>query len=253
MTEENSTPTNLRSLMIMEVIGLSDRALTVTEINEHVNLPKQTVYRLVKTLETEGFLLREGSSNSFRPSRRSRLIGAGLLHASRVHITRHQILLDVAAEVKETVNFVIPQETGMHYLDRVETDWPFRIQMPRGFNVPFHCTASGKTFMASLSKSAREKFIAGLSLEAHTHNTHTTADNLLKNLKLNAKRGFALDDEEFVEGMVAAAVPVTDNKGRFVAALAVHGPKQRLSIAQATAYVDCLHSAADRLKHAVFS
>jgi DNA-binding IclR family transcriptional regulator len=125
--------------------------------------------------------------------------------------------------------------------------------MPRGFNVPFHCTASGKTFMASLSKSAREKFIAGLSLEAHTHNTHTTADSLLKNLKLNAKRGFALDDEEFVEGMVAAAVPVTDNKGRFVAALAVHGPKQRLSIAQATAYVDCLHSAADRLKHAVFS
>jgi len=81
------------------------------------------------------------------------------------------------------VNFVIPQETGMHYLDRVETDWPFRIQMPRGFNVPFHCTASGKTFMASLSKSAREKFIAGLSLKEHTQNTHTTADSLLKNLK----------------------------------------------------------------------
>jgi DNA-binding IclR family transcriptional regulator len=181
------------------------------------------------------------------------LIGAGLLHASRVHITRHQILLDVAAEVKETVNFVIPQETGMHYLDRVETDWPFRIQMPRGFNVPFHCTASGKTFMASLSKSAREKFIAGLSLKEHTQNTHTTADSLLKNLKQNAKRGFALDEEEFVEGMVAAAVPVTDHKGRFVAALAVHGPKQRLSLAQATACVDCLHSAADRLRHAIFT
>ena len=38
MTEENSAPTNLRSLMIMEVIGLSDRALTVTEINQHVQL-----------------------------------------------------------------------------------------------------------------------------------------------------------------------------------------------------------------------
>ena len=252
MTRENSTPTNLRSLMIMEVIGLSDQALTVTEINQHVQLPTQTVYRLVKTLETEGFLLREGSSNRFRPSRRSRLIGAGLLHASRVHITRHQILLDVAAEVKETVNFVVPEETGMHYLDRVETDWPFRIQMPRGFNVPFHCTASGKTFMASLSKSAREQFVAGLRLNAQTPNTHTTAESLLKNLQLSAKRGFALDEEEFVEDMVAAAVPVTDHKGRFVAALAVHGPKQRLSIAQATDYVGCLQSAADRLTQAIF-
>ena len=239
--------------MIMEVIGLSDQALTVTEINQHVQLPTQTVYRLVKTLETEGFLLREGSSNRFRPSRRSRLIGAGLLHASRVHITRHQILLDVAAEVKETVNFVVPEETGMHYLDRVETDWPFRIQMPRGFNVPFHCTASGKTFMASLSKSAREQFVAGLRLNAQTPNTHTTAESLLKNLQLSAKRGFALDEEEFVEDMVAAAVPVTDHKGRFVAALAVHGPKQRLSIAQATDYVGCLQNAADRLTQAIFT
>jgi DNA-binding IclR family transcriptional regulator len=53
--------------------------------------------------------------------------------------------------------------------------------------------------------------------------------------------------------MVAAAVPVTDHKGRFVAALAVHGPKQRLSLAQAEACVDCLHSAADRLRHAIFT
>ena len=246
-------PTNLRTLLVLEVLGLSDRPMSPTEINHEIGLPKQTIHRLCTKLELEGFLAREADGKKLRPTRRTRLMASGILHASRDHIARRQVMQRVAEDVGETVNFVVPDSGGMIYIDRIETDWPFRIQMPRGFNVPFHCTASGKTFMASLSKSAREKFIAGLSLEAHTHNTHTTADSLLKNLKLNAKRGFALDDEEFVEGMVAAAVPVTDNKGRFVAALAVHGPKQRLSIAQATAYVDCLHSAADRLKHAVFS
>ena len=253
MTTENSTPTNLRSLMIMEVIGLSDQALTVTEINQHVQLPTQTVYRLVKTLETEGFLLREGSGNRFRPSRRSRLIGAGLLHASRFHIARHQILQDVAAEVKETVNFVVPEETGMRYLDRVETDWPFRVQMPRGSNVPFYCTASGKTFLASLSKSARAKFVAALNLKNLTDNTHVDAASLLEDLRLCKQRGYALDREEFFDGMVAAAVPVTDQAGRFIAALAVHGPKQRISIERAIGYVSCLRKAAIRLQDAVLS
>ena len=45
---------------------------------------------------------------------------------------RRQILLDVAQEVGETVNFAVPRETGMDYLDRVETGWAFRIQLPTG-------------------------------------------------------------------------------------------------------------------------
>lgn len=246
-------PTNLRTLLILEIVGRSDHALTPTEINEQIGLPKQTVHRLVSTLESEGFLIREADGKHFRPSRRLRLIGAGLLHASRSHITRHQILQAVSDQVKETVNFVVPEDTGMHYLDRIETDWPFRIQMPRGTNVPFHCTASGKAFMASLSKPARQKFVAGLTLNSLTLNTHTSAATLLEDLAICARRGYALDDEEFMEGMVASAVPITDSRGRFVAALAVHGPAQRLSLEQAVDNVQILLRSANQLTEAVFS
>ncbi|MCP5086553.1 MAG: IclR family transcriptional regulator [Rhodobacteraceae bacterium] len=253
MTGKSRIPTNLRTLLILEVVGHSDRALTPTEINEQIGLPKQTVHRLVSTLEAEGFLIKEHASNGYRPSRRLRLIGAGLLHASRFHITRHQILQDIADQVKETVNFVVPEETGMHYLDRIETDWPFRIQMPRGSNVPFHCTASGKSFMASLSKPARSRFVAGLNLKALTKNTHTDEQSLLADLAVCAKRGYSLDAEEFMEDMVASAVPVTDGKGRFVAAIAVHGPKQRLSLDQTENYTEILMDGAQKLKAAIFS
>ena len=81
-----------------------------------------------------------------------------------VHVARHQILKDVAAKTRETVNFVVPQDNGMHYLDRVETDWAFRVQLPRGSNVPFHCTASGKIFMSSLKKAVRISFVDALIL-----------------------------------------------------------------------------------------
>lgn len=253
MTEENRIPTNLRTLLILEVIGRSDRAMTPTEINHQIGLPKQTVHRLVATLEAEGFLSKEVDGKRYRPTRRSRLLGAGLLNASRFHITRHQVLQDVASQVQEAVNFVVPEESGMHYLDRIDTDWPFRIQLPVGTNVPFHCTASGKTFMASLSKSARQKFVMGLQLEKLTDKTHVSPETLLADLALCVKRGYALDNEEFMDGMVAIAVPVTDIHNRFVAALAYHGPSQRMSLELAEERIGILFRAADTLKASLFS
>jgi len=245
--------TNLRTLLILEVIGRSDRALTATEINHDIGLPKQTIHRLIATLETEGFLTREADGKHYRPSRRLRLMGAGLLHASRFHITRHQIMQTLASHLSEAVNYAVPEETGMHYLDRIDTDWPFRIQLPVGTNVPFHCTASGKCFMSSLSKRAREKFVSGLNLEQLTAKTITTPTALLDEIALTAKRGYALDDQEFMDGMLAMAVPILDERKRFVAAIAFHGPTQRLNLAEMEKHKTLLINSAASLQEAIFT
>ncbi|MEM9971554.1 MAG: IclR family transcriptional regulator C-terminal domain-containing protein, partial [Pseudomonadota bacterium] len=132
-------------------------------------------------------------------------------------------------------------------------DWPFRVQFPIGSNVPFHCTASGKTFMASLPPKARRSFVEGLDLSTQTTKTHTSPDTLLDDLRSIAKRGFALDEQEFIEGMVAIAVPVHDAAGRFFAALAFHGPVQRIDIDGAIARKDILVDGARRLTNVLFA
>lgn len=245
-------PTNLRTLLLLEALGQGERAMTPTELNVSVGLPKQTVHRLCSTLETEGFLVRDIDGKGFRAARRARLMGAGLLHAGWANIARHQVLRQLAQEVGETVNFVIAEGPGMRYLDRVDTDWSFRIQLPVGTNVPFHCTASGKVFMASLTPKSRKAFVASLDLKSHTATTLTTEEALLAELKIVAKQGFAEDNEEFLDGMVALAVPVKDGRGRYVASLAVHGPTQRTTLVQARTMQPKLQDAADRLREALF-
>ena len=71
---EDRIPTNLRTLLILEVLGRSDRALSPTEINQSIGLPKQTIHRLCAKLEHEGFLAREEDGKKLRPTRRSRLM-----------------------------------------------------------------------------------------------------------------------------------------------------------------------------------
>ena len=253
MPETSRIPTNLRTLLILEVLGRSDRAMTATEINEQLDLPKQTVHRLCTTLEENGFIVRQGSSRRFRVARRLRELGSGILHNSRDHMARRQILEDVARKVGETVNYVVPEASGMSYLDRVETDWAFRIQLPIGTHVPFHCTASGKCFLASLRPRAREKFVAALALERMTGATHSEPGPLLDELNQVARNGYSLDREEFLDGMVAIAVPVTDDAGRFVAALAFHGPTPRITLESAIDRKDVLQDAARRLSAALFT
>lgn len=252
MTSEERIPTNLRMLLILEVVGRTDKPMTPTEINAELGLPKQTVHRLCSTLEAEGFLTRSSDGKRMKPARRLMNMGAGLVQSSRDHFIRHQIIENVARQVREAVNFVVPQESGMHYLDRVDTDWAFRIQLPVGTNVPFHCTASGKSYMASLPPAARRAFVMGLDLKPLTDKTHTNSITLLEELTETRKRGYSIDNEEFMDGMVALAVPVTDAQGRYVASLAMHGPSQRLSLEKAVSERSVLIEGAERIQSILF-
>jgi len=252
MAETKRIPTNLRTLLILEILGKNDRAMTATEINDQLGLPKQTVHRLCETLEENGFLSRLGNSKKFQVARRLRDLGSGLLHNSRDHIARNQILREVAQSVRETVNYAVPGNLGMNYLDRVETDWPFRIQLPIGTSVPFHCTASGKTFLASLAPKKRKALVASLNLEKNTPNTIGDAETLLDELGMVRKQGYSLDREEFIEGMVAIAVPVFDPNNRYVAAVAYHGPTQRMSLSEAIDRKEILQNAASKLSQVLF-
>ena len=249
---ESRIPTNLRTLLLLETLAASGKSMTATEMGKAVGLAKQTSHRLCVRLEAEGFITREGTSKRFVPARRLRDIASGLMFTSRRHIARHQVLEDLARQVGETINFVVPEAGGMSYLDRVETNWPIRAQLPVGTHVPFHCTASGKAFMASLPPRERRTFVGALNLNRHTSKTHVRPDTLLTDLAEIAQRGFSIDNEEFVEGMVALAVPVKDPRGRFIAALAMHGPMPRVTLRTAIARKEILAEGAARLSQTLF-
>ena len=243
---------NLRTFMILEVLGRADGPMTASEIHRALGLPKQTIHRLCNAMEAEGILVRDPGVRGLRPGRRARLIASGILSTAHAPIARHQVLMSIAREAGETVNLVVPQEKGMFYLDRVETDWPIRVQLPIGTHVPFHCTASGKVFMSSLKGPARAKLVANLSLERLTKNTITEPEALLREIEQVAAQGYAIDDQEFVQDMAAIAVPIYDAGGQFFAALAIHGPTQRFPASTALATKELLLQSAERLGGVLF-
>ena len=141
----------------------------------------------------------------------------------------------------------------MIYIDRVETKWPLRIQLPIGTNVPFYCTASGKMYLSMLKKAHLDRYLGSVKFEQLTPSTIMDKTTIHLEIRKTREQGFAQDNEEFMEGMVALAVPVTDPSGRYVASLAFHGPSQRLTLDKAISQKDVLLDGANRLQNILFN
>jgi DNA-binding IclR family transcriptional regulator len=246
----DQVPPNLRALRILEVLSEFSDAPTPTELNARLGWPKQTVHRLCQTLIKAGILEKHG--RRLYPGQRTNHLATGLANRAAGRVGCHQLLRQLANESGETVNFARPEPRGMNYVDRVETNWAFRVALPIGTHVPFHCTASGKLYMASLPAAQRRALLASLTLTPQTPNTYTDTAALAEELAAIRRLGYSLDREEFHEAMVAIAVPVTDDKGRFYAALAIHGPTQRFSLDNAMARRNSLLSYARRIGMLLF-
>ncbi|GAW34685.1 pca regulon regulatory protein [Roseovarius sp. A-2] len=237
-------PTNLRLLLVIEEIARAGVPVTPTDVNARLGLPKPTIHRLFATLEEEGFLQRDMDGRTYSPGPRLRTMAGGILSSLRIRTARQAILKRLSREIGETCNIALPDRDAMTYLERVETEWPLRIQLPIGTRVPFYCTASGKMYLSSLARTHLEKYLAATDLRARTANTLTDPEALIDEIRLVRDSGYALDREEFMQDMIALAVPVLDINGRLMATLSFHAPTQRFDIDRALGYLHQMREAA---------
>ncbi len=248
MKEDGELDRSVRVVVVLQEIAAASTPITANEIAERTEIPKATVYRLCDQLLGAGLIRRQLGGRGFVPAAGLVDLANAVLAGRATYMVRHAILASVARSIGETCNLVAPQGTSMVYWDRVETEWPLRLQLPIGTQVPFHATASGKMFLASVPESQCRALLDEVELQAYTERTLTSPKKLIGHLQDIRRQGFSLDNEEFIAGMTAVAVPVSDkNTGRYVASLAVHAPTSRMSLDIARGHVDTLRDAADRI------
>ena len=159
--------------------------------------------------------------------------------------------IELTNEIGETCGIAIPNGTEMIYYDRVQTDWPLQIHLQVGSHTPTWCTASGKLYLSSINRDRRLRLTKRLPLKQYTRNTIVDSDILEKELGLIRKTGIGTDNEEFVDGMVACAVPVLDRHGKLFACLFTHAPVIRKSLDELLGYVPMLTNAAMELSRLI--
>ena len=245
---ETEIPSNLKPLMVLEFAADHDGDLTLTEIADGLGLPKPTVHRLLHLLERHDFLRQVDGGRSYILGERAQILAVNVLGSRRAQTSRKQILLWLRDQLNETCTLVIPSDEGMRYVDRAEVDSPLRISFPVGSIVPFHCTASGKLYLSTLSKDEVRHLIEVAGLTQFSAETITSIDALEAELEVIRGQGFAIDHQEFLAGSIAVGVPVFDFKRRLSLILTVQAPIFRLPLDEVEGCLPVLREAANRLE-----
>ena len=247
MRDGGTQSTLIRGFTIVEKIVQADRPLSSAYLAEELDLPKATVHRICQQLEDEGLLQREPGGKRFTGGKRLRSLAMSTMSNSVLNAHRRSILQALSDEVGETCNLTVLDGNEIVYLDRIETNWPYRIHLPVGSHLPLHCTATGKLFLANMKPAARRRLINSLTLTRHTDMTITDPETLEAQLSKVADEGIGYDSGEFLEGLVSIAVPVIGEDNHMCFAIAIHAPSVRKSLDELRQYLPTLRHAAARM------
>jgi len=243
---DGDTPT-MRLFSLLEVIAEKDQFFSLQSLVEETGLPKPTLHRMLQQLESAGMLQRDGDGRQYSTGVRLRRLAENLLLNNTMHGARHIVLRQLVEEAGESGNITAFSGSEVVYLDRVETAAPLRFYLHPGSRVPVHASATGKLFLAQMSPLQRRRLLAHVPLERFTANTITDFEALEREVETVKRNGYALDNEEFLPGLLCVAVLVPVNGGHSNMGVAIQAPIMRLTPDKALHFLPALQRAAQAL------
>ena len=230
-----------KTIDVLDVLRQQPDGASLAAIAGGVGMPKPTVYRILSTLESRGYLER-GTGGSYRVSRklfeppRDSSVER-LLRVARPVMER---LVEVC---KETVNLGILDGGEVLVIETVESPQAVRMTSKIGNRRYPHSTALGKVLLADMDERTMLRIIQARGMPRFTPATIVTESSLIVELERVRVQGYALDNlENELDGRCVGA-PVLDAQRKVIAALSISGPLPRTTLARTRTFIKPLAEA----------
>lgn len=220
-----------RGLGILSLLAQAENSLSASEIARAANLHGSTVHRFLVNLEDSGYVMRDDRGNYHLGTH---CISLGRAAMDRLDARRasRPALEELNRVTRETVHLAIRNGLTAVYVEKFESPEPLRIFSRVGANVPLHCTAMGKVFLAHLPGDEQAEILSRLPFTRYTPSTICSIAGMRTELKNVRQQGYAIDQEEHEAHIKCIAAPVWDEAGKVVAAFSITGPAPRMQRAR---------------------
>lgn len=239
-----------RALDLLEALAASEGEVSITSLANRTSLHVSTVHRLLTTLLRRGYVRQNPETSRYFAGAKLTTLAEG---RSRYNELRHRarpVLRGLTEQTRETCNLVVLDDIAAVYIETSPSPQVVRLFTQIGNRVPLHATGAGKALLAWLSPDRRDALIDRIELRAHTMRTIDERPALRRALDEIRERGYAIDDEEYDEGVRCVAVPVGPI-GAPVAAISLSAPASRMTRQRAAELGPLLRRAAAELAEAL--
>lgn len=216
--------------------------LNLTEISARVGLHKSTVHRLLASLEGKGFIIRDPASERYRLGFRIWELSANLTHSDDPALIVLPEMERLRDQVGETVSLYVRDGMERVRVQAVQSNQAIRRVAPIGARLPLSVGASSKILVAFADSDEQQQLLRDPSWP-----TAVSPAAYLQQLEEVKTLGYATSVEEREPGAAAVAAPIFGRAQRLVAALAVSGPANRLTLKKMKEHAPVLMEAARRM------
>ncbi len=216
-------PAVAKAFRLLDLLSASAEPLGVSELARRLAMGKSTVYGLVTTLVSLGVVEAADGAKRYRLGRGLHALAMRSAGRQDVRSVARPFLEQLAARNEQTTFLGVVNGDQVTIIDLVHGRPSMSISAPVGSAIPLLAGAVGKAVLASWDEERRSRFLAQTQLPRFTAGSIVQPGDYLAVVREAAANGYALDVDEYVEGVRAAAAPVGTGAGELAAVIWVAG------------------------------
>ena len=218
-----------RAARILKLLRTNEHGMTIAEVSEATGWHKSSVHKLLVTLSHHGLLERDEATKQY--SLGIDLIDYGQFVLKKLDVAHaaKRFLKELAEYSGETANYCIRRGMQIVVADSIESRINLRVVPPVGTINSITEKSSGKAVLAHLPESEVDAILKTEGLPALTKNSITDVEAFRRELEVIRKRGYAMDFEEFREGINGVSAPVFNSTKHVIGTLSLVAPAFRMT------------------------
>jgi len=221
MQVSRKVKTVLKALEILEEVSRFNEGISNAVLAARLDLHPSTTHRLLNTLVSKGYIDKDKGLYwvGYKVLQLQCLteLNANLRHRAR------PLLVDLKDRTGFTTNLAIRDRLKAVLIEIIKGSRNLVVNNDLGKPAPLHTSSVGKCLLAFLPEGEQEVLVEQLQLETYTPKTITDSNELLRELEITRKQGYAIDDEESVTGIRCIGAPILDKEKGVVAAISISG------------------------------
>ena len=217
-----------RALDLLEALAASEGEVSITALANRTSLHVSTIHRLLTTLLRRGYVRQNPETSRYFTGAKLAMLAEARSRYNELRSQARPILRTLSEQTRETCNLVVLDDLMAVYIETVPSPQIVRMFTTIGNRVPLHATGAGKAILAALPPDRRDAIVERTELRAHTMRTITEKPSLRRALDEIRERGYAIDDEEYDDGVRCVAAAVAPG-GAPIAAISVSAPASRMT------------------------
>jgi len=216
-----------KALSLFTLILEDGGARSLSALAQDTPLPLATAYRIARSLERSGFIVREQPGRYLAGSAFFNLASASSFTDVLRRVSRPYVN-ELARTAKQTAHVGVFESDMVTYLVKVGHGRQETISR-EGMQLEAYCSGVGKALLAFLPEEERRRYLAGGPFVKLTKNTIVEANRLSTCLEEVRDRGYAVDNAEMCDDLVCVAMPIRAGGRGVCAAVSLSAPSNLMN------------------------